>query len=403
MRDRVWWFVCVLGCTVTVASQQAPSDSGSVSTVSGHVYYGDTNAPARMTTIMLQPADAVDRERAVQGTQVATRAEGVQTLLDGSFLIRNVAPGDYYVLASAPGYISPLASLSRASGADRTLETEPKRRMEMSSLRVAVRPNFSPTVNITLQRGAAVSGTVSYDDGSPASDLFVTLLVQSKGQWVSIPQSPFDTIFHSAKTDDLGSYRINGLPAGEYALEVELALRKLSYHSEGHGGGTASSLSYALSIYSGGKTRSKDAVPFSLWTGEERHGEDIRIPISKLHSVQGSLEAAHDGHVLNGGNLMLLYADDKSMAGSASVTKDEDSFAFSFVPEGDYILAVNYAADNDYQEVPNPPHMEPPTRTETHPLHTYGMAELPIHVDVDLSDVIVKVPDAPAPTAGRTP
>jgi hypothetical protein len=71
---------------------------------------------------------------------------------------------------------------------------------------------------------------------------------------------------------------------------------------------------------------------------------------------------------------------------------DED-FTFNLISEGDYILRVNYAADNDYVEIPNPPNFTPSTRTEAHPLHYYGRTELPIHVDADLSGVMVAVPD----------
>jgi len=55
--------------------------------------------------------------------------------------------------------------------------------------------------------------------------------------------------------------------------------------------------------YSGGKTRLKDAAPFTLSAGEERHGEDIEVPVSKLFTICGSLIAAKNGHALNGASL----------------------------------------------------------------------------------------------------
>ena len=60
-------------------------------------------------------------------------------------------------------------------------------------------------------------------------------------------------------------------------------------------------------------------------------------------------------------------------------------------PDGDYILRVDYAADNDYVEIPNPPNTTPRTRTEAHPLHYYRGTDLPIRVDADLSGVMVAV------------
>jgi hypothetical protein len=257
-----------------------------------------------------------------------------------------------------------------------------------------VQANLPVTVNVTLERGAAVSGTVLYDDGSPASGLHVMVLVRIKDGWVHLPSNPVGNSSYSASTDDQGNYRISGLPARDYVLEVELNLSKTTYSIDDHGS-TSLSMNrfYSLSIYSGGKTRPKDAVSFSLSLGEERHGEDIEIPISRMHSVHGSIVAARDGHVINGGQLSLLYPDDKSEASHTSLTKDDDGFSFSFVPEGDYILRVNSASDNEYVEIPNPPHSSPPTRTETHTVRGYGSADYPLHIGSDLAGIVVAVPD----------
>jgi hypothetical protein len=266
-----------------------------------------------------------------------------------------------------------------------------------------VQSNLSVNVNVTLERGAAVSGTVLYDDGSPASGLRVVALVRMKDGWVPLPSNPVGNSSYSASTNDQGSFRISGLPARDYVLETELNLSKTTYSIDEHGS-TSLSMNrfYSLSIYSGGKSRSKDAVPFSLSLGEERHGEDIEISISRMHSVRGSITAARDGHVVNGGQLSLLYPDDKSVASRTSLTKDDDGFLFSFVPEGDYILRVNSASDNEYVEVANGAHSMPPTRTETHTLRSYGSADYPLHVGGDLTGVVVAVPDLPGQKSQST-
>ena len=408
MRLGVLCSICALGCVVPVLSQSSPTDEGiATSSVSGHVYCNDTNAPARMATIVLQPADAVDNYRPDSSAQVTTHAEGVQTQLDGSFSIQHVSPGTYYVIASAPGYLSPLAFFSANLG-DRLKSQEALKEQIANSLpRVTVKPNTSVSVNATLERGAAVSGTVLYDDGSPASGLSVQALIRRKNQWISLPFTPFDRSIPSAMTDDKGSYRISGLPAREYLVEVQLNLRKFSYESYGNGGNGGSSSGYAsMPIYSGGKLRPKVATPFLLGSGEERRGEDIEIPASKFHTVRGGIVSAHDGHVVNGGMLSLLNADDKSVAASASVEKGDESFTFNLISEGNYILRVDYAADNDYVEIPNPPNSSPRTRTEARPLHYYGRTELPIHVDAELSGVMVTVPELssqPNPSAPTIP
>ena len=105
------------------------------------------------------------------------------------------------------------------------------------------------------------------------------------------------------------------------------------------------------------------------------------------------ITAAHDGHVVNSGSVSLLHADDKSQAASTRLTKDDNGFSFSFVPEGDYILRVTGAAAIEFEEIPNPPHSVPQTRTEEHMLHRYGETDQALHVDGEISGLTVTVPE----------
>lgn len=183
-------------------------------------------------------------------------------------------------------------------------------------------------------------------------------------------------------------------------MDLRLLSWWVSYDNRG-GGGTSSNSVYTLPVYSGNKMRAKDAKPFDLKQGEERSGEDIQIPISQLHTVRGTVTAARDGHGLNGGQVALLYPDDKSPVSQTSVTSDAE-FDFNFVPEGDYLLNVNGATDTDYREIPNCQGCIPPVRTESHTLKSYGMAEVPIHVgNNDITGVVISVPDLQKTTSGN--
>ena len=324
----------------------------------------------------------------------------MQTLLDGSFIIRNVSPGTYYVIASAPGYISPLNALLQAEK-DAPADEATKAKLAALVPRVTVQANLPASVNVTLERGGAVSGTILYDDGSPASGLRVSLLVRRNEKWVEAPSVSMQQSVTSTTTDDRGSYRISGLPEQQYITKVNLELSSWIYKSYAGGGSAASSDSiYSLPIYSGNKMREKDAKPFELKQGEERPGEDIQIPISQLHMVRGSV-TARDGHALNGGQVTLLYPDDKSVAHHTSITSDAE-FAFTFVPEGDYLLRVDGASDTEYKEVPTCQGCVPPTHTESHVLKSYGQGEVSIHLGtIDLTGVVVSVPDLQKTASGN--
>ncbi len=89
----------------------------------------------------------------------------------------------------------------------------------------------------------------------------------------------------------------------------------------------------------------------------------------------------------------LLYADDRSEAGTAKLGKDDAVWTLSFVPEGDYIVQAANGADVEYREFSNPPGTTPPTRTEEHAVHQYGGAEQPLHVEGEIQGLAIAVPE----------
>src|SRR6185369_13089123 len=93
-----------------------------------------------------------------------------QTALDGSFLIPNVPPGSYYVTATLGGYPSP--RLGHEDEGD-ALPPAPAGKPPVSDLKITVQTDQAASIDIRLERGAAVSGTVRFDDGSPAVGVHV--------------------------------------------------------------------------------------------------------------------------------------------------------------------------------------------------------------------------------------
>lgn len=390
MRSAALGLMFLAGCAAFIYAQQPVKSTGT--TVTGHVFLQDTNGPARMATVMLEPTEVVDASRSDKRLDKAVTTQSVQTLLDGSFAIPNVQPGTYYVIASEPGYMSPLSALL-ASDTDASKSEVARKKLAALAPSLTVQANLPASVNVTLERGGAVSGTVLYDDGSPAAGLWVQLLVRKNGKWDTVPRLGSQPTISTAGTDDRGNYRIVGLPAQQYAVEVLLNLSKGTYRTDPQGGTSMSSTSeYSLNVYSGNHFRKKNAEGFTLAQGDERGGEDIQIPVSRLHTLRGNVIAAHDGHLINGGRVALLYPDDKSEMSSTGVSSDAE-FNFRFVPEGDYILRVVGAADTEYIEKPNPYHGWPPTTTETHVLRHYGDAEMPIHITGDMTGVVISAPD----------
>src|SRR4051794_6075673 len=199
----------MLAALTNVAWSQKPPGLG---TVSGFVFCGDTNTPARLASVALRPLPSAKANSSGPGATDGVEVRSVQTSIDGSFSIPQVAPGRYYVLAALEGYISPLAPLG-ISESDLLNPDEATRTKLLAHVpTVVVEANLGASVNVSLERGAAVAGTVLFDDGSPASGLFVGLLSRKQGKWAPTETGPADGYVQSVKTDDRGHYRISAIP-----------------------------------------------------------------------------------------------------------------------------------------------------------------------------------------------
>ena len=425
MRFEQQWFIVILLGTLTSVAQQpatgktsdAVTDKTAPSgTLGGHVYLSDIKGPARRATVHLQPAAALQIDAPPVHDQ--GRADGavtieVQTHFDGSFSFIHVPAGEYYVIASCPGYVSTYLALSLSEGHSLDANRQPLPPSQQAAReavlkgipRITVQSGQPATVDVTLERGAAISGNVSYDDGTPAAGLRVEFLARmlkdGKETWaapfLSFPNSGFTT----TSTDDRGNYRISGLPAGKYiiATTVDLA-ESITYISSSGSGSTGTNNQWTpFKIYSGNTPRLKDAAVLSVILGEEYGGEDLQFPLSKLHTITGHIVSAHDGHVVNGGQVHLYNSDDKSLAGTANISVDDPEFILNFIYDGEYILSSPMSADVDYRLVPQQPGGLSPPQYNSHFRHFYGYASKPLHVDGDMDGVTIAVPEPTAKEA----
>jgi protocatechuate 3,4-dioxygenase beta subunit len=386
------------------SSAPRPEDLG---TVTGHITCADTQRPARLAEVRLIPANIGPSKDSKPGGNDDFNAFGgnipaVQTDLSGGYTIANVKPGPYYVRVDLVGYVTPLLDFTREELAKPSPETQ--QRIQNDLQRITVAPQAAVTADVTLRRGAAIAGTVTFDDGSPAIGVGIRILRRNaKGEFKEQVQSNAQRWFTSA--DDHGRYRFDALPEGEYAVEADLTLSSQTPTTIPMGNGQTMEVVmtkylFSLPVFSGNVIRRKDASPVKLDAGQETSGIDITIPVSQLHDISGSIQAK-DGHTINGGKVALLFADDRSQFAIVDIDSDDGTFHFPYVPEGNYILSAEEAKDVGHVEVPNPPGSKPPTHTEHPTLHTYGTAEQPLTVTTDLQSVSLIVPEKPSTTASE--
>ncbi len=365
-------------------------------TVTGHVFCSDTRLPARIASVVLQPVVDLTSPALRSPDSHDGKSESVttvtQTLLDGSFTIPNVHPGNYYVIAEKLGYLSPLAQLSRAdlNHPDKAAATL----MADLLTPVTVVANRTSTVEVRLLKGASISGVVRFDDGAAAVNSPVSLLrADASGKWSSFRSKLLAGPFGQITTDDGGHYRLVGLPAGKYLVKATLEVDDVVVnHVFNEGGSSSSNTRYSLDIYSGGAIRQRDAKSVDIADGEDSVLPDIEIPLSKLHAVSGSVLEAETGGTVNAAHIAIVYTDDKTQLVSTEISKDDNSFHLLYVPEGEYTLSITNAREVTRFEVPTCPQCVPPTHTEEKTLRSFGDADQPLVIHSDVNGLLVSVP-----------
>lgn len=395
-----WW--CGDGMTADGQERQDPMGA-----VTGKVLCTDTNDPARMAKVHLEAVKAseIEKKRAkAENGPTSTEQVTIATDLNGEFVFPKVAPGDYYVDVEMVGYLSTRAMFTAKEMADTTPEMQ--RMIARALHRIRVEGGRTEHVEIGLERGGAVSGTVLFDDGSPASGLAVKILKKqpnSKWEELKLPVSGF---MRGTLTDDRGQFRVAALPADTYMLEVDMALQDekrttMSSAGEHFSEMTTATNRFELPFFGRGATRQSEAATFTLGAGQELTGEDVTVPLAKLHRVTGIVVAKKDGHKVNAGKLELTYRDDGKQLATAGVSREDGLFRFEFVPEGDYILKVEQARDIVWETLKNPPEVFPTTSEKERLLASYGDAEQPLLLRGDVSDLLVQVPEKGAAKAAE--
>jgi hypothetical protein len=309
--------------------------------VIGTVIAQDTQRPARFAQVQL--INAAQVQSSLQGNGggadfgFAGGSVNLRTDVDGTFEADNVAVGDYYVTATATGYIAERALLQAqvAAGGDPAA-------LLASLPQVHVTADATSSVTVSMQRGGALAGHIEWEDGSAAAGVSVTATPSTAA--ASLPGAlrglgNFGGGTPFAQTDDRGNFRMSGIVSGDYLV---MATIQPSAQTGGFGRGGAQFTS-PIRVYAPGVFRKADAKPVNVRAGDERTDLRMVLDLRLLRTVSGSASSSNPGLNVASGRVSLTDASDSSLTIQGSISAS-GTFRLPYVPSGSYTLQVSGAS-----------------------------------------------------------
>ncbi len=313
--------LAILLPVVSTAAQPVAEPAAEKGALEGQVVAAATGEPLRKARLLLSKAKA--------------RGQPVLAVTDagGRFLFSDIEPGRYRLSAYRNGYVN-----------QQFRELGPNRRGTILAL--APGQHLDDLV-FKLVRQAVISGRVYDEEGEAVPGVLVNALRYSYRQGQrQLSQS------QQAATNDLGEYRLFGLPPGRYYVVASykpgMIVRVIGrgFSTTGHGGAVDSDESYAPTYYPG-TNNPAHASPLDLRAGDEMSSIDLTLLLTRTVRVSGRVVNTISGKPGLNTSVVLLPRFSPSRGvfpfrHQARVDNAEGAFEIQGVAPGSYILAATY-------------------------------------------------------------
>lgn len=299
------------GGPATPARDRRPGESErGTAVIRGQVVAADTGAPLRRALV-----------RAFgQG------ASGMaQTDAEGRFEIAQLPAGRYYISASRTGYVN-VQFGQRAPN-------QPGTPIELADGQPVDKVIFA------LPRGGAISGRIVDEFGEPLASAQVTVqrhvYMNGARRLTSVgAEGGVD------RTDDLGQFRLHGLPPGEYYISA--ALRNMEFMPANAASVSGVSDGYAPTYYPG-TTNLGEARRVTVRAGQDVANMSFALVSARLGRISGRVITSA-GEPFAGGMLMVAPRSDDVMGMgfgmSGAQIRGDGTFQTAGLPPGTYALIV---------------------------------------------------------------
>jgi protocatechuate 3,4-dioxygenase beta subunit len=226
--------------------RDTPSATAATAQLSGRVVAADTGKP--LPRAIVQAAEPGAREPRWAWTDA-----------NGRWQISQVRAGRYDLTVSKTGYLTLRYGQLRAFEPGKVIEVTAGQRLER--------------LDVALPRAGAISGRIHDEYGDPVAGVVARALrvqyVDGRPRLTPIGTG-LEALLSSGFTDDIGRYRIHGLPPGAYVIQAAIGQPRIPP------GEADDRTSYAPTYYPGTGS-SADAQRITLGVGEDLPNIDLQL------------------------------------------------------------------------------------------------------------------------------
>ena len=226
----------------------------------------------------------------ISGAEVAPKA--ALTDAEGRFEFRDLPAGRFSLQTSKSGFVSVQYGQTRPFESGKPIELADKQSLD--------------NADVSMPRGSVIAGRIVDEFGDAIPDVSVTAVRQS---WQNGRRRLVPSPGRIAQTNDLGQYRIYGLPPGDYYVSATLRgaaletieMEFVSFGGVSIGGGPTAPApkSGYSSTYYPGTPNIAEAQRVTVPAGQESSSADFALVAVRLAKVSG-IVIGSDGKPLEG-------------------------------------------------------------------------------------------------------
>lgn len=262
----------------------------------------------------------------ISGPDIGSKA--ALTDAEGRYEFRDLPAGRFTLNASKSGYVGVQYGQTRPFESGRPIELADKQVLEKA--------------DISMPRGSVISGRIVDEFGEPVAEAVVSAMRQT---WAA-GRRRFMPSGRTAQTNDLGQFRMYGLPPGDYYVSATLRNpENMILDIMGAQGGPTGSnpgSGYAPTYFPG-TTSPSEAQKISVAVGQEVQQTDFALMPVRLARISGIVMNS-EGKPVESAMVNAVPASRMSgdiglmMMGASGRTSKDGHFTIAGVAPGDYTL-----------------------------------------------------------------